>query len=94
VCAISQWELKVAKWEQELQGKEEEIDNKLECKRNEHTSCADNLKAHETALEREWKHLKKMQEDLCNCELTISIQDGTLEHRATALTSKERELAN
>jgi hypothetical protein len=34
------------------------------------------------------------KEDLCNHELTISSQEGNLEHRAIALTFKERELAD
>jgi PIN domain nuclease of toxin-antitoxin system len=53
VAIISQWELAVAKRERELQGKEEEITNKLKRKRSKLKSCADNLNAREAALEAE-----------------------------------------
>jgi hypothetical protein len=35
--------------------------------------------------------LRKTREDLYNHNLTISFQEGTLEHRTTALTSRKRE---
>jgi hypothetical protein len=40
------------------------------------------------------EHLRKTREDLYNCELTISSQEGTLERHAIALTFKERNLAD
>jgi hypothetical protein len=45
-------------------------------------------------LEMERECPRKTREDLCNRRLTISSQEGTLEHRAIALTFKERELAD
>jgi hypothetical protein len=84
----------VAKWEQELQGKEEEIISKLERERSNLKSHADDLSAHEAALEMERGRLKKTHEDLCNCLLAISSQEVTLVHHAIALTFTERDLAN
>jgi hypothetical protein len=37
---------------------------------------------------------RKTREDLFTHELTITLQEGSLERRAIALTSKEKELAN
>jgi trehalose/maltose hydrolase-like predicted phosphorylase len=44
----------------------------------------------------ERERLRKTHEDLYNCELTISLQEGTLERHAIALTLtlKERELGD
>jgi chromosome segregation ATPase len=75
---VSQRELKVVKQERELQGKEEEITSKLEREQSELTSRADDISAHEAALETEQEHLRKMHENLYNCELVISSQEGTL----------------
>jgi hypothetical protein len=83
----------VAKREQELQGTEEEITSKLEHERCELTSRTIDLRAHEATLKMEQEHLRKTRDDLYNHELTISSQEGILEHRAIALTFKERELA-
>jgi hypothetical protein len=63
----------------------------LEC--SELESHAVDLSSHEATLA-EREHPWKMREDLCNCELTISSQEGILQHRAIALTSKENELAD
>jgi DNA repair exonuclease SbcCD ATPase subunit len=83
----------VSQREQELQGKEE-ITGKHEHERNELTSCTDDLSAREATLEMERERLRKMYEDLCSHEFAISSQEGTLECRIIALTSKERKLAN
>jgi hypothetical protein len=45
-------------------------------------------------MEVEWEHLRKTREDLFTHELTITLQEGSLERHAIALTSKEKELAN
>jgi hypothetical protein len=52
------------------------------------------LSTHEAAVEAEWERMRKNHEDLFTRELTITLQEGSLEHRAIALTSKEKELAN
>jgi hypothetical protein len=52
------------------------------------------LSTREVAMEAEWECLRKMREDLLTRELTITSQEGALERRAIALTSKEKELAN
>jgi hypothetical protein len=45
-------------------------------------------------MEAEQECLRKMCEDLCNHELTISFQEGTMVSHAFVLASKERELAD
>jgi predicted metallo-beta-lactamase superfamily hydrolase len=72
VGVVSLLELKVVKREWELQEKKEEITRKVEHERNELTSHADDLGTREAALEMEREHLRKMCEDLYNCELAIS----------------------
>jgi uncharacterized protein (DUF3084 family) len=86
--------LAVAKWEQELQEKEEEINGKLKRERKELESHSVNLSTHEATVEVEHERLRKTSEDLCNHKLSISFQEGTLAARANALASRERELAN
>jgi hypothetical protein len=92
VSTVLLQELAVVK--QELQEKEEEIVGKLTRERSELESHAADLSAHEAALAMELGHLWKTWEDLCNHELTISTQQGILEDRAIALTSKEKDLAD
>jgi hypothetical protein len=77
-----------------LQEKEEEIVGKLARERSELESHAADLSAHEAALAMERGHMWKTREDLCNHELSISTQQGILEDRAIALTSKEKDLAD
>jgi predicted nuclease with TOPRIM domain len=84
----------VAKREWELQGKEQEITRKLERESSELKSHPNNLSTHEAALEAEQECLRKMREDLCNCELTIPSQEGAQERRAIALTFNEGELTD
>jgi uncharacterized protein YPO0396 len=76
------------KQEQELQGKEEEITSKLEREHNELKSRTNDLNAREAALGMAWERLSKMHEDLCNHELAISSQEGTLERHTITLTFK------
>jgi hypothetical protein len=84
---------KVRERERELQGKEEEIALKLERESSELKSLAGGLSSHEAALEVEQECLRKTREDLCNCELTISSQDGALTFREKELADKEKWLA-
>jgi hypothetical protein len=84
----------MAKRERGLQAKEEEVMSKHECERGVLKSCADGFSAPEATLEAKQECLRKTRDDLCNCELTISSQEGTLEHHAIALTFTERELAD
>jgi hypothetical protein len=42
------------------------------------------ISTHEAAMEADHEHLRKMCEDLCNHELSIPFQKGTLASRATA----------
>jgi hypothetical protein len=88
VGAISLRGLRVAKWEQELQEKEEETKGKHTHERSELESHAIDLSAHKAALATVWEHLWKTREDFCNCELTISSQEGIVECCAIALASQ------
>jgi hypothetical protein len=66
----------------------------LQCESSELKSHADDLSSREAALEAECECLRKMCEDLCNRELTISSQEGALERHVIALTFKEKEIAD
>jgi uncharacterized protein (DUF3084 family) len=80
--------------ERKLQEKEENSAHKLERESSELQSCTNDLSTHKVIVEVEWECLRKTREDLFTRELTITLQEGTLERRAIALTSREKELAN
>jgi hypothetical protein len=82
VSVVSLWELAVARQEQDLQEKEEEIDNELERERMELESHSVDLSTREAATEAEHECLWKMCEDLYNRKLSISFQEGTLASRS------------
>jgi hypothetical protein len=54
------------------------------------TSLNVSARTHEAAVEVKHERLQKTREDLCNRELSISFQEGTLASRDNALASKER----
>jgi hypothetical protein len=93
VSDISWRELAVVGQEWELQEKEEENTHKLERESDDLKSCTNDLNTCEAALEAESECLRKTHEDLYTSELSISSQEGTLEHRAIALNFKEKEPA-
>jgi uncharacterized protein (DUF3084 family) len=78
---------------QEREMQEKESARKLERESSELQSHANDLSTHEVAVEAEWERLRKTHEDLFTRELAITSQEGTLEHRAIALTFKEKEIA-
>jgi hypothetical protein len=90
VSDVSRRELVVARQERKLQEKEEESTRKFELKNSELETCANDLSTREAAMAVEVERLKKAHEDLFTCELTITSQEGILEHRAIELASKER----
>jgi hypothetical protein len=94
VDVVTKREQKVAEREREQQKKEEEIINKLECVRSKLTSCTIDLSTREATMEAEHECLRKTREDLCNRQLTISFQEGSLASCTIALALRERELAN
>jgi hypothetical protein len=70
---LTQREAAISKWEQELQGWEEDISLKLERERSVLKSLADDLRDHEASQGVEQEHLRKMREDLVTHKLSISI---------------------
>jgi predicted nuclease with TOPRIM domain len=84
VSIVSLRDLAVARREQDLQEKEEEINDKLKRERRDLESHSVELCTREAAVEAKHERLQKTREDLCNRELSISFQEGTLASRDNA----------